>query len=237
MHSCIRIRRTRTDAYARATAGNEQATPNERHVNGPDPAARQPAPSMVSRKKLRSALLGLACATILFSTGLIVGYALWSSEQEPGFMRGFAEGLMFLPLAIGLLVCGGVEAARRASKLPLVITTESATPGLPALICAASLRTILGAFALLVFGLSAGKRTRPSREVEGGFGLSNDKSTTYGQPSWTLILICLTFLGVTSVLAVVVEVVLFRDQQQQQAQLAQQDSLPALSAGQRQVEP
>jgi hypothetical protein len=66
-------------------------------------------------------------------------------------------------------------------------------------------------FSLFVFGANVRKKTRSRREGgTGGFGLSNGKSTTYGQPPWTLILVCLTLLGATSVLAVFVEIVLIR---------------------------
>ena len=137
---------------------------------------------------------------------------------------------MFLPLACGGLLCGALEAALGASKLSSAITAESATQGLRALILAACLRTVLGVFALFVFGANVRKRTHPRREGgTGGFGLSNGKSTTYGQPPWTLILVCLALLGATSVLAVFVEIVLIRSHRRQQAQLAQHEDPPKLS--------
>ena len=61
---------------------------------------------MLTRKQLQHAtLLGMACAAILFSAGLIVGYALWSVEQELGGwnkLNWMIEAPMFIPVVCGL---------------------------------------------------------------------------------------------------------------------------------------
>lgn len=115
---------------------------------------------------------------------------------------GGIQVVMFLPLAICLLLCGALEAR-------IATSGGCCGPTRRVLAVAACLRTILGVLALVVYGVSA-----PNTSLSSSASAFIKTSATYGQPSWTLALVCLVCLGVTSVLAAAVEIALLRSTKQ-----------------------